>query len=90
MTPLSDQIVAWRPLVVLIGPTAVGKSDIAIDIARVLDTEVLTADSRQVYRGMNIATDKPSRAQQKGVGIGSLILWTRINPLIQGCIESRR
>ena len=67
MTQLSDQIVAWRPLVVLIGPTAVGKSDIAIAIARALDTEVLTADSRQVYRGMNIATDKPSRAQQQGV-----------------------
>ncbi len=67
MTPLSDQILAWKPLVVLVGPTAVGKSDIAINIARAFDTDVLTADSRQVYRGMNIATDKPSLAQRQGV-----------------------
>lgn len=67
MTPLSNQILARRPLVVLVGPTAVGKSDIAINIARALDTDVLTADSRQVYRGMNIATDKPSLAKRHGV-----------------------
>lgn len=49
-----------RPLVVLLGPTAVGKSRVAIQVAKYLNTEILTADSRQVYRGMDIGTDKPT------------------------------
>jgi tRNA dimethylallyltransferase len=56
-----------KPLVVIVGPTAVGKSGIAILVARALDTEVLTADSRQVYRGMDIGTDKPTLAERQGV-----------------------
>lgn len=56
-----------RPLVVLVGPTAVGKSQVAILVARALGTEVLTADSRQVFRGMDIGTDKPSPAERRGV-----------------------
>jgi tRNA dimethylallyltransferase len=58
---------AARPVVVLVGPTAVGKSQIAIQVAKVLETEVLTADSRQVYRGMDIGTDKPSLKERQGV-----------------------
>lgn len=58
---------AARPLVVLVGPTAVGKSGIAIEVAKALGTEVLTADSRQVYRGMDIGTDKPTLAERQGV-----------------------
>lgn len=49
-----------RPLVVLLGPTAVGKSRVAIQVAKHFGTEILTADSRQVYRGMDIGTDKPT------------------------------
>jgi tRNA dimethylallyltransferase len=56
-----------KPLIVLVGPTAVGKSQIAIQVAKVLETEVLTADSRQVYRGMDIGTDKPSLKERQGV-----------------------
>jgi tRNA dimethylallyltransferase len=56
-----------KPLVVLVGPTAVGKSQVAILVARALGTEVLTADSRQVFRGMDIGTDKPSLAERLGV-----------------------
>lgn len=58
---------AAKPLVVLVGPTAVGKSGIAILVAKALGTEVLTADSRQVYRGMDIGTDKPSETERQGV-----------------------
>jgi tRNA dimethylallyltransferase len=47
------------PVVFLVGPTAIGKSRVAIRIARVLKTEILTADSTQVYRRMDIGTDKP-------------------------------
>ena len=63
----SDQLRHYRPLIVLLGPTAVGKSRIAIQVAKHLDTDVLAADSRQVYRGMNIGTDKPTAEERQGV-----------------------
>lgn len=56
-----------KPLVVLAGPTAVGKSEIAILLAKALGTAVLTADSRQVYRHMDIGTDKPTLSERQGV-----------------------
>ncbi len=56
-----------RPLVVLVGPTAIGKSRVAIEVAQALGTEVLTADSTQVYRGMNIGTDTPSEEERQGI-----------------------
>lgn len=63
----SDQLHYYRPLVVLLGPTAVGKSRIATQVAKHLDTDVLAADSRQVYRGMDIGTDKPTAKERQGV-----------------------
>ncbi len=63
----SDQVLHHRPLVVLLGPTAVGKSRVAIQVAKYFDTEVLAADSRQVYRGMDIGTDKPTVEERHGV-----------------------
>jgi tRNA dimethylallyltransferase len=59
MASLTEGQVRRRPLVVILGPTAVGKSRVAVEIAERLDSEILTADSRQVYRGMDIGTDKP-------------------------------
>ena len=41
-------------LIVIIGPTAVGKTTLAIEIARLLNTEIISADSRQFYRELNI------------------------------------
>ncbi|MBX3301343.1 MAG: tRNA (adenosine(37)-N6)-dimethylallyltransferase MiaA [Nitrospira sp.] len=64
---LPEQLRRHRPLVVLLGPTAVGKSRVATQVARHFDTEVLTADSRQVYRGLDIGTDKPTVAERQGV-----------------------
>jgi len=55
------------PVVFLVGPTAVGKSRVAIPVAKVLETEILTADSTQVYRGMDIGTDKPRLEERDGV-----------------------
>lgn len=63
----SDQLLHHRPLIVLLGPTAVGKSRIATQVAKHLDTDVLAADSRQVYRGMDIGTDKPTAEERQGV-----------------------
>ncbi len=43
-------------LLVIVGPTAVGKTDIAIKVAHELNGEIISADSMQIYRGMNIGT----------------------------------
>ncbi|MFC2013025.1 tRNA (adenosine(37)-N6)-dimethylallyltransferase MiaA [Chloroflexota bacterium] len=48
-----------KPLVAIIGPTAVGKSRLALHLARLFDGEIVGADSRQVYRHMDIGTAKP-------------------------------
>ncbi|MCL0090378.1 tRNA (adenosine(37)-N6)-dimethylallyltransferase MiaA, partial [Dehalococcoidia bacterium] len=44
----------------LLGPTAVGKSKLAVDLAQQLDGEIISADSRQVYRFLDIGTAKPT------------------------------
>ena len=67
MRHLSGAQVQCKPVVVIVGPTAVGKSRVAVEVAKVFDTEVLTADSRQVYRGMNIGTDKPALEERQGI-----------------------
>ncbi len=64
---LPEAIINRRPLVVLLGPTAVGKSRVAVHVAKHYGTDVLAADSRQVYRGMDIGTDKPTLAERDGV-----------------------
>jgi tRNA dimethylallyltransferase len=52
-----------NPLVVIVGPTAVGKTDLAIELAQDLDGEIISADSRLFYRGMDIGTAKPTSTQ---------------------------
>ncbi len=54
-------------LVVLLGPTAVGKTALAIALARRWGCSVISADSRQVYRGLDIGTGKPTLAERLGV-----------------------
>lgn len=54
-------------LVALVGPTAVGKSRVAIELAVALGGEIVSADSRLLYRGMDIGTAKPSREQRRRV-----------------------
>ena len=51
------------PLIVILGPTAVGKTDLAIVLAEALNGEIISADSRQIYRYMDIGTAKPSPEQ---------------------------
>jgi tRNA dimethylallyltransferase len=64
---LSETQVRFKPVVVIVGPTAVGKSRVAVEVAKAFETEVLTADSRQVYRGMDVGTDKPSSQERQAV-----------------------
>src|SRR4030066_947151 len=52
-----------KKLVVVVGPTAVGKTDIAIELADELYGEIISADSRYFYRDMDIGTAKPNGAQ---------------------------
>ena len=54
-------------VIVICGATATGKSDIAIEVARELDAEIINADSMQLYRGMDIGTAKLSLAEQQGI-----------------------
>ncbi len=51
----------------LVGPTAVGKSAIALTLARLIGGEIISVDSMQVYRGMDIGTAKPSQAERTAV-----------------------
>ena len=51
-------------LVVIVGPTAVGKTALAIELAQRFDGEIVSADSRQIYRGMDLGTAKPTRQEQ--------------------------
>lgn len=55
------------PLIVIVGPTAVGKTKAALSLAERLQGEIVSADSRLFYRGMDIGTAKPTRPEQERV-----------------------
>jgi tRNA dimethylallyltransferase len=55
------------PLIGVVGPTASGKTDLALALARRVPVEILVADSRQVYRGMDVGTAKPDAAARAAV-----------------------
>jgi len=54
-------------LLVIVGPTASGKTKLAIELATHFRTEILSADSRQVYKELNIGTAKPDKAERQGI-----------------------
>ncbi len=54
-------------LVAIVGPTAVGKSDLAMRLAELIPAEIISADSRQVYRYMDIGTGKPTMSERESV-----------------------
>jgi tRNA dimethylallyltransferase len=56
-----------QPLILIIGPTAVGKTELAMELAERLNGEIVSADSRLFYRGMDIGTAKPTRQEQNRV-----------------------
>jgi tRNA dimethylallyltransferase len=56
-----------HPLIVIIGPTAVGKTAVSIQLAERLGGEIVSADSRLFYRGMDIGTAKPTPEERKGI-----------------------
>ena len=54
-------------MIAIVGPTAVGKSELALHLAQYFPLEIISADSRQVYRYMDIGTNKPSSAERAAV-----------------------
>src|SRR5690606_6173162 len=62
-------------VVAVVGPTATGKSDLALALAHRLGGEVVNADSMQLYRGMDIGTAKLPPAQRQGVPHHVLDIW---------------
>jgi tRNA dimethylallyltransferase len=60
-------VVSRPPLLVLVGPTGVGKTAVAVRLAGLVPLEIVNADSRQVYRGLDIGTSKPTAEERAAV-----------------------
>lgn len=56
----------YRPIIVVLGPTASGKTELAVSLARLIQGEIISADSRQIYRGLTIGTGKDLDIYQNG------------------------
>ncbi|MDD5954418.1 MAG: isopentenyl transferase family protein, partial [Firmicutes bacterium] len=54
-------------IICIAGPTASGKTALAVELARQLDGEVISCDSMQIYRGMDIGTAKPTPEEMQGI-----------------------
>jgi tRNA dimethylallyltransferase len=64
-----------RPVIAVVGPTAAGKSELSLTLARTLDGEIVNADSMQLYQGMDIGTAKLTLAERAGVPHHLLDIW---------------
>ncbi len=56
-----------KPVIFIVGPTASGKTDLSIQLATILNTEIISADSRYFYRMMNIGTAKPDANEMSNI-----------------------
>jgi len=54
-------------VIAIVGPTASGKTKLAIDLAKQIDGEIISADSRYVYKGFDVASAKPTKEEQEGI-----------------------
>ena len=81
-----------RPLVILTGPTAVGKTSLSVELAKCINGEIISADSMQVYKGMDIGSAKIMKEEMDGVPhhlIDALEPWEDFNVVVfqQKCKE---
>ena len=65
--------------IVITGPTASGKSDLALELAQEIEGEIVCTDSMQVYRGLDIGTAKPTKAEQLAVPHHQMTFATLMN-----------
>ena len=56
-----------KTVIAIAGPTASGKTALAVELAKIFDTEIISADSRQIYKEFDIATAKPSQEEMQGI-----------------------
>jgi tRNA dimethylallyltransferase len=85
---LTGCLAGWRralrpdatPLVAIVGPTAAGKSELSLRLAEALDGEVISADSMQLYRGMDIGTGKLTLSERRGIPHHLLDIWDVTEP----------
>ncbi len=68
------------PVIAVVGPTAAGKSELSLRLARALDGEVVNADSMQLYRGMDIGTGKLAPSERGGIAHHVLDVWDVTEP----------
>lgn len=64
---ISADEMAFRPLIAVIGATGTGKSQLAVDLAKALNGEIINADAMQIYRGLDIITNKHPLAEREGI-----------------------
>ena len=62
-----ERIISSNPTIVILGPTGSGKTGISIKIAKALNGEIISADSRAIYKGMNIGTAKPTKEEMQNI-----------------------
>lgn len=72
---MSDQVTGSSPVICVVGPTAIGKSDMAVELAQRLDAEIVNLDSMQTYVGMDIGTAKMTLEERRGVPHHLLDIW---------------
>lgn len=65
--PLGKNSKSRKKIIFLVGPTAVGKSEIAVRLAKKINAEIISCDSMQIYRGMEILTSQPSLALRRKI-----------------------
>ena len=78
---MGEEKVRQDPSVIILGPTGSGKTGVSIEIAKAIGGEIISADSRAIYKGMDIGTAKPTKEEMQGIPyIFSLYIlsWVRI------------
>jgi tRNA dimethylallyltransferase len=78
---------ANKVLIVVAGPTAVGKTSLCVRLAKVLQTDVVSADSRQLYQELNIGTAKPTAEEMQGIRHHFIDSHSIMNPVSAGQYE---
>lgn len=64
---MSNSLSEKIPVIAVIGPTASGKTAVSVELAKIYNAEIISADSMQIYKGMDIASAKPTEEEKQGI-----------------------